>query len=334
MQFETHPVPCAYSRLQGTSIYSLHNNDTIVSLSYDLIRLQQEKDVLSKGLADCVTYLKALREKQGKNAYQLHMVSPASQKKKKRMQQTRRYVDIEIKHRERDEQAFLNNLQTCEANIFLTNMKIYHASLHATDLASTPTLYAPTICSYSGSETTDLAWEGWTDEAVVSPFQKRSSNPFLVDDVAPDACAEDQRRDSVVAKDAKRPPPLPRAAVELPNSLPVPPNTARSQSTRSSVLSAAAAIFQPAPGTNSGRSSESKIKRLSISNSMARSCVELLQKRRFTVADIVPILSRFAIDAPPTPEHPAGQTGYTTTPQRSLQKVMRPLMSRQRTNSL
>ncbi|KAF2631219.1 hypothetical protein BU25DRAFT_226215 [Macroventuria anomochaeta] len=230
MQFEPRPLPYQYGQLSEAASYSPNNHNISISLQYDLIRLHQEKNILSKGLADCVTYLKALREKQAKNGRQLNMEPPVPQKKRKKLQQTNRHLDSEIRNRERNEWVFLNNLQACETNIFLANMKAYHlanASIHASE-----STYTPTLCSYSGSETTELTWDGWTDEAVVSPFQQKGSNPF-VDDLASDACAEDHRRDSAILKDAKCPTPLSRDAVELSNALPVLPNTAQSQFRRS-----------------------------------------------------------------------------------------------------
>ncbi|KAJ4334701.1 hypothetical protein N0V95_009102 [Ascochyta clinopodiicola] len=339
MQFEMPALPYAYSQPMGASLYSLHNHSDLVYLSYDLIRLQQEKNVLSKGLADCVTYLKALREKQANNACRINTV-PSAQKKEKKMQQTRRHLDNEIKNRKRDEEAFLSNLQTCEANIFLTNMKAYHMSntpLHATELASTPTLYASTLCSYSGSETTDLTWDGWTDEAAISPFQKRSSNSFFVDDVAPDACLRYHRHDSIITQNAK-PLPLSRDAIELPDSYPVSPNTAQSLVTCPSMLSAAAPVFEPSPGASLDAQldgdSAFTLGRLSGSRPMAASCVELFQKRRYSATDIIPPLQHFSIDTRLVSEHLADRISRSTTPQQSLHVVTRPQMSRQRTNSL
>lgn len=339
MHFEPLVLPAPYGQLPEAFSHSPYSNEIPISLPYGLIRLHQEKNILSKGLADCVTYLKELREKQAKNASQLNVQPPLPQKKRKWLQQTKRHLDSEIKNRERAEQAFLTNLQACETNIYLANMKAYQlssASFQASGSTSTPTLYTPTLCSYSGSETTDLAWEGWTDEAVVSPFQKKKSNPFLVDDLAPDVYTEDLRRDSAVAKDVKRPPPLCRDAVELSNSPPVPPNTAHSQYRRSSFLSPAAAVFKPTYSIVQKRSlPQSNIKGLSMSSSTATNTVEVLQKRRFSDAEKVPIMEHFSIVAQSSPQHlPGHQTWDHAAPQPCAQKDGRPRMNRQRTNSL
>ncbi|KZM23965.1 hypothetical protein ST47_g4959 [Ascochyta rabiei] len=378
MRVEMHPLPCVYSRPNEASLYALHNDERLVYISYDLIRLHQEKNVLSKGLADCVTYLKALREKQANHACRISAMPVASQKKRKRMQQTRRHLDNEIKNRERDEEAFLDNLQTCEANIFLTNMKAYHAgnashyatelashyvtelashhatelashhatelashhetelaSHHAAEFASTPTPSAPTLCSCSESESTDLTWDGWTDEAAASPLQKRSSNPLFVDDVAPDACLREARRSSVLAK---RPPRLSRDAAELPESIPVPPNTGQWRMTCSSMLDAAAAVFRPSCGRDPAAQlrgcSESKLNVSSTSIPMATSCAELVQKRRVTAADTPRTLRGSSIDGRPVSADVADRISRSTSPQQSLQEARRRQMSRQRTKSV
>mgnify|MGYP004506771301 CR=1 FL=1 len=336
MQFESRLLPFQHGQLYETTLYSSYNHGIPIFIPNELTRLHQEKTILSKGLADCVTYLKVLREKQAKNARQLNIEPPPQPKKRRRLQQTKRHLDSEIKNRERDEQAFLNNLQACETNIFLANMKAYRladASFHALESTSTPILYTPTLCSHSGSETTDLIWGGWTDEAVASPFQKKGSSPFFVDELAPDTCTEDLTRDFAVAKDNERPPPLFRDAVELSSSLPVPPNTAQSQFKRSLILSPTAAVFKPTYSSvvQENDCAKSKLKRPSMSSSTAANVIDLLQKRRFSAREIAPILQRFERLFP---QHPPGQTWCKTTPRPSPQKDAEVQMSRQRTKSL
>lgn len=215
-------------------------------------------------LADCVTYLKALREKQIKNAHQLNVELPMPQKKRKRLQQTRQHLAIEIRNRERDKQAFLNNLQANETNIILANMKaqyLTNASFHASD----------------------------------------------------------------------RTPSIPRDPAELSDSLPVPPNTAQSQYRRSSILSPEAAVFKP---SYSSDPSTTAFKRLSMSSATATKAKELLRKRRFSIAEIAPILQRFSIDAQSRPELLPGQKWCKSTPQLKPHKDEGVQMSRLRTNSL
>lgn len=337
MQFEARSLPYPHGCLYQALSYNPYNPEVPATLPHDIVRLYQEKDILSKGLADCVTYLKALREKRAKNARQLNTGPSAPKGKRKKLQQTKRHLDNEIKNRERDEQAWLNNLQACETNIYLANIKTYnftHAPLQVSESTSTPTLYTPTLCSYSGSEATDLAWDGWTDEAAVSPFQNKGSDSFIDEnDVAPDARAKDSGRNSAAEKDVKRPPPLLRYAEELPSSIPVPPNTAQSHFRRSSTLSPAAPVFEPTSFPVK-QIENSSFKRLSMSSSTAANTIGLRQKRRFSAAEIVPIFQRFPIDARSSPQHLPGQTWCNTTPQSSPQKDMAVQMSRHRTNSL
>ncbi|KAJ8112032.1 hypothetical protein OPT61_g5510 [Boeremia exigua] len=339
MSFESRPLPSQHGQIHETASYSPYGYGSPASLPYNLMRLHREKDLLSMRLADCVTYLKALREKQLKNTRQLNVEPAITQKRRKKLQHVGRHLDSEIRNRERDEQAFLNNLHACETNILLTNMKAYHmanTTFYAWDYTPAPTLYTPTQCSYSGSEATDLSWDGWTDDAVVSPFQKQSNNPFFVDDLAPDVCPKDPRRDSALAKDIKWPPPLFQGAAELSNSLPVPPNTAQSQFRRFSMFSPEAAIFQPSYSyvVRQDGPSESGFKRLSMSSAMATSAKELLQKRRFSTAEIGPILQRFAIDTQPRPELRSDQMGCKSNPPSNPHKGARAQTNKQRNNSL
>lgn len=352
IDWHSHTIPAMYPKprpppsQQGPlfeavpySSYSPYNHNIPVSLPYDLTRLHQEKDFLSMRLADSVTYLKALREKQVRSDRQLNVESALPRKKRKRQQQVKRHLDSEIRNRERDEQAYLNNLQACETNIILANMKAQHlanASFHTSQSTLTPTLYTPTLYSYSGSEATDLSWDGWTDEAVVSAFQKRASNPFFLEDPAPDVCTEGLRCDSAIRKDVRRPPPLSQDAAELSNSLPVPPNTAQPQFRRSSILSPEAIAFQPvqALGVQNDDWVKTKSKRLSMSSATATKAKEILQQRRFSAAEIDPILQRFSVVVQPSPRPLLGELWCKATPQQNPQKDVGMQLDRERTNSL
>ncbi|KAJ4379612.1 hypothetical protein N0V86_004793 [Didymella sp. IMI 355093] len=330
-------IPCG--QLPEAFSYSPYSDRIPITLPYDLNRLYQEKNILSKGLADCVTFLRALREKQAKCIRQLEAQPSLPQKKRKRLQQTKRHLDNELKYRQLAERAYLNNLQACETNIYLANIKAYelnNATIQAQGCMSTPTSYTPTLCSSSGSEATDLTWDGWTNETDVSSFQKKSSNPFIVENLAPDVCKEDLRRDSSVIKDVKRPLPLCRDAVELSNLLPVPPDTAHSQHRGSSLLSPAASIFKPTYSFVAQQSSHPQlsIKKLSMSSLAAANTIELLQKRQSSANEIVPIMARFDISAQSPPHQSGHQTWGHTAPQIWSPKVARQPTNRQRTNSL
>lgn len=338
MNLEPHPLPSQHGQLHDIfsySSYNPYNHNIPVSLPYDLMRFYQEKDFLSERLADCATYLRALREKQTRNDHQLDADSALPPKKRKRLQQAKRYLAGEIRNREMEEQACLNNLQACETNIILANMKAYHlinVSSHTSDNTLTPILDTPTLCSYSGSEATDLAWDGWTDEASVSPFQKRASDPFLVEDPAPDVYMSGSRRDSVILKDVKRSPPRSRDAVELSKSLPVPPNTAQSQFTRPSILSPEAAAFRPtgACSVQGGDCARTGFRGLSMSNATATEAKELLRKRRFSAGEVGPVLQRLSIEVGASPEHLPGQMWCKSTPQQSSQEDTRVRLVRER----
>lgn len=312
-------------------LYGTYKLEVPTSLPYDLIRLRQEKDILSKGLADCVTYLKVLREKQSDSEHRLRTETGLRKKKRKRLQQTMRYIDSEIKNRERDEQAFLNNLQACETNIFVANMEAYrltNASFQAVESTSTPTLYAPTLCSNFGSETTDLTWDVWTDEASIAPSQKNSIILLLAD-----ACTEVHMCSSATAKETKRPAPLCQMSPELSNSIPVPPNTAQLQFKWPSVLDPGAAAFQPtySSADQQPQCLESNLTQLYMSSAIDTGITKALNTRRFSSTEIVPALQRFYMGSG---LRLPGQMWYNTTPQLGPQRIAEVLVGRHRASSL
>jgi hypothetical protein len=320
-----------------------NNHSVSYSLSYELARLHHERNALSKGLADCVTYLKALREKQLVTEHRLQTEPglPRKKKKKKWLQQSKRHVDNEIKHRERDERAFLNNLQACETNIFLTNMKAYHeadAMFQAPECTFTPTLYAsPLYSSYSGSDITDLTWDGWTDETVVSPFQKQGNQPFVFDEVAPDICTELFERDPTIAKETKRPPPLWRGTMESTNSIPVPPNTAHWQFRKLSILDPEAVTFEPISfgDVQQPQRPESNLDRPRKSSATATDPTEVQSTRWFSAAGIYPISQEGSVaGSHSSPGHLLGKRCCEPTPQQDPQRSVGVLASKQRANSL
>lgn len=329
-----NPNPPAYQQgfLQESTSYSPYNCGIPVDLPRDLTRLHQEKDFLSKGLADCVTYLKALREKHISIVHRLGVEIGLPKKKKKWLQQTKRHVENEMKNRARDEQALLNNLQACETNIYLANLKAYHlanASFQSVEIASTPTLYGSTLCSYPGSEITDVTWDGWTDDAAISPFQRQGSNPFFADELAPETCTADLRRDSAMSKEMKRPPPLFPKSVELANSIPVPPNTARSQF-RLSSLDPEAAAFKPTYSAIV----DTNLEQLYSASMAATNIVLDMASRRFSTTEISPIMQGYATGSRLSLGYLPGQMWCKSTPQTNPQSFAGMPVGRQRTNSL
>lgn len=221
-----------------TDPYAVHSHQLS---PFILFRLRKEKEFLENGLANCVTYLHVLRKKQTHNYRRLNQDPLPPRKKRKRYQQIDRELEKEIKQREQDEEAFLNNLQACKANIYMAEALLCTPN----DLLSLEADCALTLtqCSYTESEPTEFSWSGWADE-VTSPFEKQSQLPFFVDDNAPDAHADESTDMVVVLKDAKRPRPLSRITEESVVFIPAPLNTARSQFP-TSILDPGAAVFEP-----------------------------------------------------------------------------------------
>jgi hypothetical protein len=159
---------------------------------FEISTLQTEKDILEDGLADCVTYLQVLRKKQARTERRLVTDPSLPRKKRKKIQQEKRELEKEIRHRERDEQAFLNNLQACKANIYIAET----VSLPSTAISSTLPDIASLSTRYScprdlESAPTEMSWNGWMDETALSPFQKESNNHLFAVDVAPeDKCKQ------------------------------------------------------------------------------------------------------------------------------------------------
>ncbi|KAH7551614.1 hypothetical protein BM1_09248 [Bipolaris maydis] len=165
------------------SSYFLPIEDTF-PISAQVSRLELEKDLLENGLANCVTYLQALRKKQARNERRLAADSSLPVRKKKKIRQSMRELEKEIQNRERDEQALLNNLQACKANIYLAET----VSSPSTTVSSTiPDLASDsTLCSYpEDTEAGDGQWNGRANKRASSPFQKDCSNSSFVDDIAP-----------------------------------------------------------------------------------------------------------------------------------------------------
>ncbi|EUC28325.1 hypothetical protein COCCADRAFT_9284 [Bipolaris zeicola 26-R-13] len=155
------------------------------SHSAQVSTLELEKELLENELANCVTYLQALRKKQTRNERRLAADSSLPVRKRKKIRQSMRELEKEIQNRERDKQAFLNNLQACKANIYLAET----VSSPSTTVSSTiPDLASDsTLCSYPEEpEARDGQWNGWADKTASSPFQKDCSNSSSVDDIAPD----------------------------------------------------------------------------------------------------------------------------------------------------
>ncbi|KAH7089272.1 hypothetical protein FB567DRAFT_440896 [Paraphoma chrysanthemicola] len=202
-------------------------------------RLQHEKHILEIGLANCVTYLNALRKRQARNERLLSEDQLPPRKKRKRIQQSNRELEREIRNRQRDERAFLNNLQACNANIYIAECSPFAPTAFVPPLIDYTS--STTQCSIEETEPTEISWTGWTDDALLSPFEKRRCNPFFAADVAPDEL-DGSESDIIAVQDLEGP--VPRIRLKEYNSLPGGPQPSRSQHC-GSLLDAAAVSFQP-----------------------------------------------------------------------------------------
>lgn len=149
-----------------------------------LSRLEHQKELLETNLANCVTYLQALRKKHARGARQLDSNSYLPRKKKKKIQQNMRQLNKEIKYRERDEEAFLNNLQACKTNIYLAEA----VSSSSTSISSAVPDFASdaTLSPYSDeSERTELNWCSGADMTAYYAVHMNSSNSHVFNDMAP-----------------------------------------------------------------------------------------------------------------------------------------------------
>ncbi|KAF1831094.1 hypothetical protein BDW02DRAFT_71186 [Decorospora gaudefroyi] len=300
----------------------------------DLLRLQAEREILENGLANCVTYLHALRRKVARTERRLCAEPSLPHKKRKKMQQGKRELEKEIKNRERDEQALLNNLQACQTNIYIaetTSPLSTTLSSMVPDLASRST---PGSCPEE-SEPTELSWNGWTDETVVSPFQKHSSSSFFADDVDPNDSTPIRNMNKAMDDDNRHTLSIVPCMEDMKDTLPVPPNTARSHF----LLSPDAAVFEPY-GAYSGQGAilGQQLADLHLSSSLAISALKtkalaLMEMRRHTDAGIVQVRRPSSLKK--IVEESGSHTWGFTTPQQSPHKDTEGgKLKRSRTNSL
>ena len=292
------------------------------------LRLQYEKDFLENSLADCVTYLQALRRKQAENERRLSANSSLPRKRKKQIQQSTRELIRNIRCREGDERALLTNLQACNANIYFVENLM---SPSATQLSTIPDATSgSTHCSIpEESEPTEYSWNGWTDDTIVSPFQRQTSNPFFLSEVAPDECSESNDVGDPLRTSLKRPPLIIRTNQSLDIPLPlVPPNTAASQPAPP-MLDPKATEFQPrftCTGTADRDLSDS-----SITSVPAVKVSEPMQTRRATEGGINPSSRDQLRHTRLTVRDRLYHTWCNTTPQRSPDNDAK---TRTRTSSL
>lgn len=189
MQFEDSAFVSqwSYPALPAFQTYPISH---ALAASSDLTRLYVEKEILEKGLADCVTYLHALRGKKSRIDRQIETGSKLPRRKRKQIQAIHRQLERDIKNRERSEEACLNNLQACRANIYVLESL---SSPSTGILSAIPAFTSGSTRQSDPAESvpTEMSWNGWADDAATSPFQKQTKNVFFVNEVAPDEVAID-----------------------------------------------------------------------------------------------------------------------------------------------
>jgi hypothetical protein len=311
---------------------SLFHVDPHNTWTVDLARLRHEKDILENGLASCVTYLSALRKRQARKERLLSVDPLPPRKRRKKIQQSKRELDREIKNRQRDEQAFLNNLQACNASIYLAE----GVPATPTDFSSTLADYTSSTaqCSIEGSKPAELNWYGWTDDVVVSPFEKKRSNAFFAVDVAPDELVEEDCG-IIAVRGIRRPPSLIRGVDEF-NAPPVAPNTPQSQYLPSS-LSPTAPAFEPAMDTewqdlnSTGRRTQT----LDTLPIVSVPGFEAALARRATAAALCRTMQQLSIQVQPDVTQKPHHSLFDTNPQGSpVPNTNSSIVKRSRTNSL
>jgi hypothetical protein len=298
MQYEFHPSVHPFNPFYGIANRPMFNVDPGTAWTVDSARLRHEKDILENGLADCVTYLHALRKKQARLERLLGSGVILTRKKRKQMLQRKYELDREIKNRQRDENAFLNNLQTCKINIHLAEGLTY--AFTGPPSAVTDYISGTTQFSCEASASTEMSWNGWTEDTVVSPFEKTHSKKSFSHELAPDELED-----------------LPTTAV--------PPNPIQSQRIQFP-LSPGATIFKPSIGP----AERGDKPRVSLSHTFGSRSV--MPAKRYTEAEISNSLQGLSLDKTRPTHQVRNHTRCRTTSQRSLQ--VSGVMRRTKTNPL
>lgn len=309
MDYNLSPIDFPPLFHRNTFFQYQHDPNLTNTWSSNLSRFGYEKEILENELANCVIYLHSLRKRQARNERVLGATPPPTRKRRKKIQQTQRELEKEIKNKQREEAALLNNLQACRTNIYIAE------GLPCTltdDFSTVPDLTpCNTQHSCAESEATETSWNGWAEDAVVSPFEKRSSHPFFVHEVAPDEQVENPLNDCMpVGKTARGPPPL-LDSLRFNDDLPVPPNTAQIFHVHS-LLSPVAEEFHPQTVHNA-----SGYDCCGVHNgSLCSADTALLNPslRRITDAALQRNFRDFAIAAPAAPREDTSETWRDDTP--------------------
>jgi hypothetical protein len=306
------------SQFDGGSNNTFFNVQPHNTWIIDLARLRNERDILENGLANCVTYLHVLRKKQARNERLLNLEPARTRKKRKKIQQNKRELDREIRNRQRDEEAFLSNLQVCKANIDVAEGYSY-VPTNLSSIAADCT-WSSTQWSVEEFAPTEISWNGWMEGAITSPFDKKRSDPFSVYEFAPDELAEPDR-DTIVVEDLPRPLPVTRSTRDV-DVLPVPPNTVY-RDICPSLLSPEAATFEP---------SSNFVAHIDDAISPTPNTIDSHDTRRCTEAGICRSLQQLSLD---NAQYARNHTWCQTTPQRTPTKDFAGgAMQKSRTSSL
>lgn len=288
MQHRVPPVnPYAPRRLSGYFDAFVQNTQSKHDPSMwvpTLNCLHGQRGYLEDLLSKTVTTLNVLRDKQTRNERALS-TNPSPRSRKKKILQNKWRTNKTIQTCENEERVILDCLQVC-----VNNISTLEAILSPTELSSSMADYDyDPNRSYADLEDTSVDWRGWTDGAVFSSLQKGRERSPSVDEIPPDTCLEIDGFEDLAITDAKRPPPLPpRSRVPLVEAgPPVPPNTALTQFSNSS-LSAAAAVFEPSITHTPHIDEEmpTELDKLSISGLLASKRMQMIQKERFSDAAI------------------------------------------------
>lgn len=212
---------------------SVHNTQMMQNLNTwvpTLNNLRGQKDYLEGLLSKTATTLNALRDRQTRNQRVLS-TNPTPRSKRKKIQQDRWRTSKTIQTCENEEKVILDCLQVCENNMHTLEAVIYPPD-SSWDNAE---YYGRT--SYGDSDTTSFDWQGWTDDAAISPFKQTRNDPLPLENIAPDTTAGCARAE------IRRPLPLRAQSIPGPGSafLVAPPNSAHTDFT----LSPQAATFRP-----------------------------------------------------------------------------------------
>ncbi len=220
----------------GSNLYSTdsHTNWPLV-----IARLLSEREHLENGLAHSVTYLHTLRKRQGRNERRLQSEPAMSRRKKKKIQQNNYKLKFEVRNCEQDEQAYLTNLQVCEANLYMAQLLFHplmsphpgYGTLASTHLSysSLNHQYHSTYCSAgSSSESTRHREHSRSDHYIVSPTSTDGTQALSEEEARSDSYSSGFNFPTTAGRDPWKLFPLAPWVEDCNSRFFLPPNTAES----------------------------------------------------------------------------------------------------------